>query len=358
MVKKFFASICMIAIIVSLTSCATELHQQMIIKGIGIDKNEEIYKLSVRYATLDKIEPEACVSVEGGTVYEAMQKLSTLTGKKPIFPSLKYIICSELLAKEGLDKSLDFIARNFKAKPTMSLYICKGNSEDLLKAKENNKLIPSSKIVDITKNEFNKGKIVSATIMDFIASNESKSNSAVVTMLELQKNSIISKETAVFKDYKMIDIFDEQDTKAYLALKSELKTILPIKYKDEIISVSVIEVRAKIENSIVQNQQVKISITATASLEALPFSIKEVDYGEVSKLLNEKIYATTKTVIDKMKNKSVDLLCFANEIYKSETELWQKYSENIILNFDKIDYKLNVTSRFNKISEEESNIYK
>ena len=62
-----------------------ELHQRILIQGIGVDREAEGYKVTVRASTSTEDQGEELFTCRGETVLEALSSLSLSTGREPFY---------------------------------------------------------------------------------------------------------------------------------------------------------------------------------------------------------------------------------------------------------------------------------
>ncbi len=321
--KKIIVFILTLLISVSLTACKPQLSEYMIIEGMGIDKNFDSYTVSIRFASLDNLNPESLITVTADSVTEAIGNISLESGQKPLFSSTSYIVIGKSLAEEGLDIGLDFFVRYFEIKPTVSLFVASDKAEDILSAKKDDKLIPSKLITGSVDNEESEAETVKSTVLNFISDNMSESNSALVPIIELSDEKYSSRDAAVFADYKMIDSLDYEETQGYLAFSGKLKhTIISL---DTDISFDIREISADLSHNIHSDSVgFNLKVDVKASPLAYPLSEKIQDFSAYKDLISQEIKRLLEKCFEKAKK--ADFLGLENNLYLSDSE-YLKYHE-------------------------------
>ena len=79
------------------------------IQGIGIDKEEEGYLVSVHYLRSGEEVKMDFIQSQGSTVYEALQNLTLKTGLIPTYSHNAMVVFSKECAHEGLTIFLTFL---------------------------------------------------------------------------------------------------------------------------------------------------------------------------------------------------------------------------------------------------------
>jgi len=102
-----------------------ELNNLAIASGIGIEKKDGTYKVTVQIENAGEIAkksasgsvaPVATFQTNGKTVFEALRKMSTVSPREIYVAHLRFVVISEELAREGIGKALEFFSRyaNFR----------------------------------------------------------------------------------------------------------------------------------------------------------------------------------------------------------------------------------------------------
>lgn len=99
-----------------------ELNEISLVVGLGLDKVDDKYKVSVQLVNPSRVAPKAGVSSNaspvvtfeesGKTLPEALRRMEVQVPRKLYFAHLRMIVLGEELAKSGISKPLDFISRN------------------------------------------------------------------------------------------------------------------------------------------------------------------------------------------------------------------------------------------------------
>ncbi len=363
--KKIYTLFVATSLLILLCGCNSDLNQYMIVKGFSIDLKDDVYSVALRYESLNEITPEEVVTVEGSTVADAVNKISLISGKEALFSSTGYIICSEKVAKKGLNQSLDFFIRYFKGRPTVKLYITNGEGADIINAKNDDKLIPSSLISDIMGNEENQGKIVTSSVMEFISDSNSENKTAVVPVINLVDKTIETNSSAYFKNYILVGLLSEEQTKGFLALSGKLE-YADFVIKDEEnnnITVEVQGVEKNTEIKMIDSEPVfSITLNAKIDMEAMPLqgnisNIMEINYDLLEDKCSEKLYQLSNSVFDVINLKEIDLLNFSNQLYLEHSEYWSQNKNIFLKTIPQVEVSLTINSDIIRTGEEESGIY-
>lgn len=358
--KKLLCLIFTILILSSLTACSVQLSDYLIIKGIGIDYSDEQYTVTVRYVDTNEETSEKNYTSQGTTVYDALNQLSLISGKIPLYSAADYIIYSEEVAEKGLDEALDFFVRYFKAKANISLYICENTASEILEFKKDDQLISSDYILESTQNRDTVGKTVNATVLDYVSYMENESMAILVPYLFIKDEEIFGTRSAVFSDYKLKYIFDETDTKAYLAAKGQLTgTSEVIKLSTgELITIEISETSSNFDGEIIDGSlNFTLCVDVQTAVVSMPISLQNIDYDELEQKLEEKIENEIKSCLSTDNLLEADFFGISNYIYRNYWKEWANSDESLE-NFDDGSLvEITVNIDFIKTGEEDNPFY-
>lgn len=109
--KKFMALVLSVLVVVSLSGCtgAKQLSERLIIQGIGIDREDNGFTLTMMYLDTESSTEEETVKVlqsKGNTVMDAMANSVTKTGKEPLYSQNLFLLLGMKTAQTGFELSL------------------------------------------------------------------------------------------------------------------------------------------------------------------------------------------------------------------------------------------------------------
>lgn len=123
--------------IFSLTGCLerVEINKLGLVTGIGIDKNEDTYVLTVQILNPAAISgqnqnslPVYNLKAEGQSIHEAFSKVGQITSSALFLSHLNAIVINEEFAESGFAPLLNFSLRHAEIRPDISIVVAKGNS--------------------------------------------------------------------------------------------------------------------------------------------------------------------------------------------------------------------------------------
>ncbi len=292
--KRLSLVICFILLIFLLTSCTTdskEIDDQVYTLVIGADKaiNNKV-RVTVQFPTYKsggegmsgtqkkgggggegnkdetgEVSGTIVETVEAPTLLEAVDLLNTSTTRRISLVQTKEIIFSEDLAKEGIGKYLEPIARFRETRRTIQVVVCRGTAEDFIKESKTligDSLAKSMELMFIESS--NTGFFPHVTFHDFYAGMlnpysmayaayaglndfsklkplKGEASSPLKTEYEILPGEIPRKGdlkreffgTAVFDGEKMVGSLNASETRYFLMVRGEFKRgIITIADKD------------------------------------------------------------------------------------------------------------------------------
>lgn len=155
MKHKFLALTSFVFMVLLLGGCTQnqQLHQKLIIQGVGIEKEEKNYKVIVQALDfqnpLNENEPNTkVIETEGETVTEALDNISKQTSLTAVYSQNLMLILGEKAAKFGVNDFIDFFIRHCETRPKVKICISK-TAFDILKISPNDKSLKSKNIHDL-----------------------------------------------------------------------------------------------------------------------------------------------------------------------------------------------------------------
>ena len=135
-----------------------EVHEQLVIQGIAIDKENDGYILTAQaydfQSPKDEKEPSVrVIEVSGETLLEALQNITQKTSLTPIYSQNTVILMGESVAKSGVNDFIDFFIRHCEARPKVKICACKGSASHALKIKQGEKAFKAQNINDLIPDE-------------------------------------------------------------------------------------------------------------------------------------------------------------------------------------------------------------
>lgn len=328
-----------------------EIHEKLMIQGIGIDLDEnENYKITVQAYDFknpeDKNNPRIrTLECHGQSVSESLENLKKSTGLYPMYSQNRIIIFGSTLAKKGIKKAIDFFSRYYENRPSVKLRVAKEKAEDIIKSKIDGKIIKSSEIRDLVDEKSD------TNILDFEKSICTPYSDPSMFILEKNENEIICENLAIFNNDSMIEIFDKYETMALMIIKNAPKIgIYSFKMKDNLVSCNLENAKTKIKADIVDNIPV---FYIESKLKAILLESYE-NFGDVKSIESEiknELNKNLKNLCEKSINKSLSNKCDIFKFGKILRNKNPKYFKSIEWKniLGKIKFEINVSSEISVV---------
>ena len=267
-----------------------ELHEKLMIQGIGIDFLDNRYKVTVQAYDFKNPEKEnepkiKLIKSEGETISGALQNLKNMTGLSPLYSQNKIIIIGEDTSKLGVKNIIDFFVRFYENRPSVKVRVSQGKAEEIFNTQVDGKFIKASEIKDLVDEKFD------VNILEFEKNLESSISSPSLFFIQKKDGALICENLSIFKKDKFIKTISNEETLGVNLLKGN-QNIGVYSFKDgnDLISFKIQNVKAKINPKINEGTiDFKINIKISA------------DLIETSKVFDntEKMISNCKNILDK-----------------------------------------------------------
>ena len=201
-----------------------ELHQRILIQGIGVDKTSRGYRVTVRAASSEEETGEELYTCQGASVLEALSSLSLSTGREPFYSHNYLVVFGRSCGEEGLDKSMDFFIRYYNTRPAVQMYLAEDTAEEILSAKRDDQFVPIQELQNLGKSGKYNGKAVSVDFLEFVNGASRPGSSPVLPVLGIKQDRVELLGTAYFQKYQLAGFLTLDQTRGYLAMKGTLKS--------------------------------------------------------------------------------------------------------------------------------------
>ena len=369
-----------IPLILLLTGCWNyrELNQLAITTGIAIDKEDNIYKVTIMIANSKKdtgsdgsITPSAAVyDGTGKTIYEAFKDTSLSVSKQIYLSHIDVLVLSEEIASNNLTDVIDFLFRYPQTRNNFYLVLAKEQTaSEILKVTTPLETFPSqnlAKNLEITNKL--QGFTYTVDFTEFTKSLVSKGINPVLPSVTVigdseegnKEDNIKQNEPTTYLKLDMLGIFkndrfvawaDPDESKGINIINNKIYLLgVIIDYQDEKIVTEITEMETSFE---VKDNKVKITIDTEGAIQEINAKLDLYDTKVIEELKNsniEKIKEYVNKAIDLAKNNKTDIFGFGNYVYKNDPKKWQevkdKWDDEVFPNLEiEIEVNLNLQSK-------------
>ena len=330
-----------------LTGCTyKELNNLGITESIGITKEGDEYLVYVEILNTFNKSKESDTSLEkkvyeskGATIGEALRKTITKTSKRLYPKHLSLLIIDEKLAIEGISDIMDFFFRNTESRGEFYTLVSKVSIDKLYNVEDNSVSIYD--MIKANKNYLN--NVFDVTFIDVLSKYVNPKIEIALPSIDIE-DSVILKDTAIFKDDKLVGYITNEDT-LFLKMIFNDVTDTIIKNSDSNITIEL----NKCDTKINVTDSININIKLEGSIKEVnkdinlsnPNNIIKIQ-NDFQKYLNNKI---TNMIDNVFTSYDTDIFGFKDILYKNKKDINLNYNVNTNI---KLTYKGNGVYKLNE----------
>lgn len=379
MLKKITLFFFIFFMFLCLCSCeryGTEIEDMMIIQGVAVDKDNEVYEVTIEMlnnkqsASADSSnvgeEMTLVYSGKGETVAEALRLIINKTGNVPTYTHNKVIILSEEVAKNDITKVLDFFERDYTTEPVTLVCTAKNvKAGEVLKANIG-KDISKSEVLEKILNQSAISSITPETrLIDVINTVLDETACIALPTVTLQGNgetkTFFVENIAVFNYNNEISYYlGRESSENFVKLLGELKNGTLVTEDENgskatfIIVDGKTKYKAEVINGIV-NYNVKIKMYC--DLNAYEGDTFQSIKNETVELFRKNIELDTERKLKDtykaiQKHDSFDILHFGRRLLQNDKNAYKQMKNNWQENFKNGNINVDVEVIIRRIGEE------
>ncbi|MEK4042285.1 Ger(x)C family spore germination protein [Paenibacillus sp. FSL H8-0048] len=384
MAKALAACIPLLLLPMLLSGCweRKELNELAFVLGLGLDKAEDGYKVSMQVVIPSSITsqsaggsggsgvPVVLYSFKVKTIYESLRKFNLFAPRSPYMGHIRVLVVGEELARDGLAETLDVMKRS--REPRMDFYVMvarKTTAEKVLKVLTPLDRLPANKLFNSLDKSYQiSSKTVVVTLDDFIEDLLYEGRNPVLTGVELDgdpeaggekanvertdPNARLNyKSVAIFRKDKLIGWMDDSVTVGYnYVIDNVTKNTGYFKDKNgSLVVMEALTTTTKRKVKIIDGKpHIFLSVEALCNVEEIEGPDKIDTEGKIHELelktqerIVERMEGAVKNITE---NYNVDSFGFGQSVYRKSPKAWYELQEqeNYLANLP-IHYKATVT---------------
>lgn len=350
--KKIFILIFLILFCSSGCYDYIEINDIAVVSGVAIDYENDEFKvvfeiLNTKNKDENNSEPKVYFAEGNGkSIAEAFSKTTFEISKTPYLAHLKTVIINEEIAKNHLDKIIDFLLRDNHIRDIFYLVMSKDiNASTILKNDNLNNPVVSTAITDMVENTSYTNNIsTDLNFEKFTINLLDPRRDTYLTTITLQNGILKLGPLAIFNDYNLKTFLTEHESAIFRLIDGSsdeihLKVNCPNDPKNFIILTTFASSKKDIE---IENNLVKITpeIETRIIENHCGLNFREASsYEQVQNALKQKMEIDIKLVMEKLITNHSDILKIAELYYK-------KYKKDI--DFTTLNYEYQVTAIVNR----------
>ncbi|OEF98671.1 Ger(x)C family spore germination protein [Desulfuribacillus alkaliarsenatis] len=362
-----------------LTGCwdMEEINDRAIVNGVAVDlvEDENGYRIKMLVQIIkpgvvagspeggggNGAEATWVVSAEGKNVNDAARNLTRYSGRNLYWSHNLIIIVSEELAKQGVGPVLDFFDRTPENRLRTWFIVANGTDvEALMKATPNLESLLAVEVASMIEARAATSLAAAIYLRDFLYFSAINTRAPVASAIETyndidNKTSLLISGSAVFKNDKLIDFYDELTTRGILWVVGDVNggiiTIDWEGYRDGI-STDIIRTKTAID-TFVENGNVRVNINVEK--EGNITEVKDViDISKIKSLrevelkVSDEIKREINLALAKAQEQTADIFGIGEIIRRQHPKAWRTIETNWEDVFSEIEFQVEVETHLRR----------
>jgi len=354
--------------IVLFSSCKAqkELHERLLVEGIGIDFEDSKFKVTLQFFDADFTTKEdedeiQTVQVSGDSILDCLNKINLIKGEKLLYSHNFILLLGEEAVKNDINNITDFFTRHYEIRPDVPTFVIKNSkASEAMKIKINNEPIKPTEIADIGKSDFLNAKEIGSNILNLVKNIQNETSDPKLIALNLEKtennNTLKSDGLAVFSENKLAGYLDLEESAGFLVTRNILKNYTQVIEIPEIgkVSYNINSSDRKI------NVNIKNNLPEFNIFIDIKFSIYEIDnknsainkdfFNILEENLNKKLKENVIKTIDKtVKNYQSDIFNFGQVLSKNNNDYYKKIKFNWKNILQNSEFNVRINSKIGRV---------
>lgn len=220
-----------ISISTILSGCnSTQLNQRMIVQGIGIDKIEDQYEITLIMLDTEAESSENSLIIKsfpGKTTEQAIKNSENITGKKILLSQCLFIMLNNQAGQE-LDKAIQYFADNNEIMKTTNIMISEDSSKKTIETAIEKLNYHSEDINVISDSNTTQQPVSHFTVFDYIVNRKNKYNTMVIPVIKYNRidDILYSSDSVIIDELSMNSMeLNESETLSFLILNNRINNI-------------------------------------------------------------------------------------------------------------------------------------
>lgn len=332
------------------------LDEQLIVYGIGVDKIEDAYELTVQALDTQTTSEASSqeedksiinISAVAPTLIEAVNKIENQTGKKILYSHAIVLIIGQETAKSGIKEIIKFFSTNHKLRPTVEVLISSAAAKDVFASEEDGDIINAEDVVSISKIGKESDDGINSNIRYLLSDLENPQKAAKVWLLEYNEDEgkVACPQIALFKSDKLTDILSEEATKGVILIYKKAKNIADsINVGDMQIYYELSKAKSKINVSVDGNKLV-FNVSLCADLE-LYNADNFLTNSEIKPIIESRLTELMQKAIDScIKKNGCDIFNFYRYIMNANAGFFKENLANLEEALKAADYEISAQAK-------------
>ncbi len=352
--------------------------------SVGIDKTDDEYSITYQVLNPKAIAPQKTsnespvflYTEKGKDLFEILRRITTISPRKIYNSHIRMIVFSEEVAKEGIQKYMDFFLRDHEYRTDFYFVVSKGTTAyEVLKTITPLEYVSGMEMynsIQASKKAWSPTKAV--RIIELVNKLISDGINPVLSAVELVKEenksdsidglkqSTVSKlklsSLCAFKEDRLVGYLTENESEGYNYVTGHVKDTAGYVQLDEKnrITIEVIKARSKTNAYMLKGKpavNVIVNLIVNIAAETGDFDVStEKNSEKISKLLEEDVSRLCKSSIKRaQEDLDTDIFGFGEIIHRDYPQFWKKIKNDWNDEFTKLPVNVTVHAKVYRLGE-------
>jgi len=302
----------LLCIVLLFTGCSqdtsTELSNRLIIEAIGIDSDENGYKVSV--LALNTLQtgsagstdsPDGIAKVftaKGNSIADAFAQIDLISAQIPLYSQARVLLIGKEVAENQPLSALNFFIREYTTRDDIPVAVAETTANKIITADLGKNLLVSKVIDNLLSSGIRNGQTVRVPLYSFISRLLNKTDAAYLPVLKVEKNAqkkneLRSAGVALFANDNYTATLKAATMDGFLYANNLVDSaLLEIEYKDKNISLSVRKIKTKTKINKKDPSVFSVDISFSCDIiehNSMKQDLDEQDIRQIKILAQEKI---------------------------------------------------------------------
>ncbi len=384
--KKALKALSLLLILCLFCSCSrvteansNELKNRLIILALGIDKEKDgELNISVQALNTDvssnassESTPESMVkyySQKGKSLFEAINKLSDLTGKQPLLSQNRIVVFGWDIANEGISDCLDDFVRNTENRTSVLVAVAQGKAQEVVFAKAGENVIPARMAEQIIERSAEQSSGLSTRVYELVNRIIDEKCNATVPLIKLKEEEKESKfladNVAVFKKDRLIAVKNNNVAVGILFVRNQINQgVIPAEFDNKSVALTILKSKTRTKTEIVNGKpRFIINIETSVSLSEINNKLTDKntqsDFLKIEKAAEEKIKFYVENSINECIIKSgSDVFCYGKRLKRTQPKYFKSNITNWSEDMKNAEYYVGVKVDLKGIGDSAAVLY-
>lgn len=328
----------------------TELHERLIIRGMGIDRTDEGYKISLHTLKTSEENTTELFVTEGESVYDALENLSLTMDKVPLYSHSFLVVLGRGAAEHGLDDALDFFIRYQETRPTESIFLASDTAGELFAHQKDGQYDLTRDISETAANRQSQSQLVQMEILDVINARMRESNAIHIPVLEVDDGKILEHGTGIFEDDHLKEILDLDQTRGLSAALGKIQGGTEVVDGPDGLPVTLQysqcnpRIRAELQDG---KPVFTLHIDCKANLTQVSTPVTKPMPKEAFEQLEQAVSDKLRSQVERALQWAVlenhcDVFGFSNALLRQQTDYWRAHADTWTKKMSQAEYRVSV----------------